>query len=617
MQRRTRWRRTSALGLALAVALAGATPPSATAAGVQATNRISGPDRYATAAALSARGFPDGADQVVVASGTDFPDALGASPVAAERDGPLLLTRPESVPSATMDELRRLAPTQILLAGGPRAVSPAVETALSEEWPVTRVGGDDRYETAVEFAEGTFTPGVPVAFVVSGRAFPDALSAGAAAGRLGGPVLLVTPEHVPAPVLAALDRLDPGHIYVVGGPAVIGEQVMTELAGRAVTRLFGPDRYATAAALLDLVPGPATTGVVATGALYADGLAAGPAAAALDATFALAGPTCLYAPAAERFTDGGVEELLVVGGPGVLSDTAVTPCPSATRPALADEREASGDAPDPTILHTDSAWYAYSTETFFTHLPVRSSADLVAWGPVTDAMPALASWVRPGRNWAPAVVEADGTYVAWYTAHEDASGRQCVSRAVSTAPMGPFVDDLDEPALCQRALGGSIDPDVFTDNDGSRWLLWKSDENAVGGLSRLWIAELSPDARTITGNPTILLEQSAAWENPTIEQPSIVRQGFTYFLFYSGGWWESSGYGIGYATATSLSGPYTKQTSTGPWLGSSSGASGPGALDTFVGPGGELWATYHAWPGAVGYDPQGGIRTMRVARLEL
>jgi hypothetical protein len=554
---------------------------------------------------------------VLVASGTDFPDALGASPVAAERDGPLLLTHPEGVPSATIDELRRLAPTQILLAGGPRAVSPAVEAALSDEWPVTRIAGDDRYETAVGLAESTFNPGVPVAFVVSGLAFPDALSAGAAAGRLGGPVLLVTPEHVPAPVLAALDRLDPEHIYVVGGPAVIGEQVMTELAGRAVTRVAGTNRYDTAASLLDLVPGPATTGVVATGATYADGLAAGPAAAELDATFALAGPTCLYAPAAERFTDDGVEELLVVGGPGALSDTAVTPCPSATRPALSGARSAPGDAPDPTILRTDTAWYAYSTQVFGVHLPVRSSVDLTSWGPTTDAMPTLATWVRPGRNWAPAVIEAEGSYVAWYTAEEDTpERRQCISRAVASSPAGPFVDELTSPALCQRSLGGSIDPDVFTDADGSRWLLWKSDENAVGKSSRLWIAPLSQDARTITGSGSVLLVQSAAWESPTIEQPSIVRRGFTYFLFYSGGWWESSGYGMGYATATSLSGPYTKQTTSGAWFGTSAGTAGPGALDTFIGPGGELWATYHAWPGAVGYGA-GGHRSMRVAELQL
>jgi putative cell wall-binding protein len=611
----TWWRRTSLVGIAFAVAAAGLAAP-ATAADLWTTTRVSGADRFATAVALSSRAFPSGADQVVVASGSDFPDALGAAPVAAALGGPLLLTEQTDVPDVTLGELRRLAPEQILLAGGPAAVSAAVEEELSLEWPVSRIGGDDRYDTAVGLADATFDPGVPAAFLVSGQAFPDALSAGAAASRLGAPVLLVEPDHVPAAVQGALDALEPAQIYVVGGTAVIGAQVMTELAGRPAQRVAGSNRYATAAALLDLVPGPAATGVVATGAAFADGLAAAPAAAALGAKFALAGPTCLYASSAERFADDGVTELVVVGGPKALSDAAAEPCVSTTLPVLSETRAAPNDAPDPTILRTDSAWYAYSTETFFTRLPVRSSVDLTSWGPTTDAMPTLASWVRPGRNWAPAVVEAGGSYVAWYTAQEDASGRQCISRAVASSPSGPFVDERTSPALCQRSLGGSIDPDVFTDVDGSNWLLWKSDENALGKSSRLWIAPLSADARTVTGSASVILGQSAAWESPTIEQPSIVRRGFTYFLFYSGGWWESSGYGVGYATSTSLRGPYTKQTTSEPWLGTSPGASGPGALDTFAGPGGELWATYHAWPGAVGYGA-GGVRTMRVARLEL
>lgn len=170
--------------------------------------------------------------------------------------------------------------------------------------------------------------------------------------------------------------------------------------------------------------------------------------------------------------------------------------------------------------------------------------------------------------------------------------------------------------MCQTSLGGSIDPHVFTDTDGSRWLTWKSDENALGNPARLWIAALSADATTVTGTPKAILSQTASWESPTIEQPALVRSGSTYYLFYSGGWWESAGYGVGYATASSPTGPFTKRTTTAPWLATAAGASGPGALDTFVGPDGGLWAAYHAWPGVVGYAA-GGLRTMRVAKLQL
>ena len=77
-----------------------------------------------------------------------------------------------------------------------------------------------------------------------------------------------------------------------------------------------------------------------------------------------------------------------------------------------------------------------------------------------------------------------------------------------------------------------------------------------------------------------------------------------------------AGYAIGYATAPSPTGPFTKKTAAAPWVGSSAGSSGPGGLDTFVGPAGELWAAWHAWPGEVGYAV-GGTRTTRVGTLHL
>lgn len=155
---------------------------------------------------------------------------------------------------------------------------------------------------------------------------------------------------------------------------------------------------------------------------------------------------------------------------------------------------------------------------------------------------------------------------------------------------------------------------MFTDTDGTRWLYWKSDENALGKPSHLWVAELSPDATSVTGSPAEVLAQTASWESPTIEQPGMTRVGGQYYLFYSGGWWESANYGIGVAVGPSPTGPFTKLTKSEPWLASSPGARGPGALDAFQGPDGALWAAYHAWGGTVGYA-EGGTRTTRFGVL--
>jgi beta-xylosidase len=267
------------------------------------------------------------------------------------------------------------------------------------------------------------------------------------------------------------------------------------------------------------------------------------------------------------------------------------------------------------VLKVGSTWYAYSTQVLFMQLPVRSSTDLRTWSEPVEGMPDLPVWAEFGANWAPSVVAAgNGRFVLWYAARDQASGRQCVSRAVATHPAGPFVDELRQAPVCQLELGGSIDPHVFTDTDGSRWLYWKSDENALGNRSHLWVSRLSADATTLLGAPSPVLAQSAAWEAPTIEQPAVTRVGDRYYLFYSGGWWESDTYGVGVAVGTSPSGPFSKLTPNAPWLASAPAMQGPGALDVFEGPGGSLWAVFHAWGWSIGYA-EGGARTSRFGVL--
>ncbi|HYI50974.1 MAG TPA: cell wall-binding repeat-containing protein, partial [Microbacterium sp.] len=64
-----------------------ATPAAAASAEVV---RWSGPDRYATSAAISAKTFPGTVPVVFIASGQVFPDALSAAPAASRLGGPIL-----------------------------------------------------------------------------------------------------------------------------------------------------------------------------------------------------------------------------------------------------------------------------------------------------------------------------------------------------------------------------------------------------------------------------------------------------------------------------------------------------------------------------------------------
>ena len=185
--------------------------------------RSSGPERYDTAAALSKATFPNGAAIVYLTTGTNYPDALSAAAVAGGH-GPVLLTRTDSVPAATVAELRRLGPSRIVVVGGSRAVSDptflAVAAAVPDA-PMSRLAGTDRYATAAAVA--TSTPGSAsrtVVYLATGQDYPDALAAAAAAGGRG-PVLLAKPDGLPASTLGALKALGTDQLVVVGGLTAI------------------------------------------------------------------------------------------------------------------------------------------------------------------------------------------------------------------------------------------------------------------------------------------------------------------------------------------------------------------------------------------------------------
>jgi len=178
--------------------------------------RISGADRYGTAAAVSEAVFKAGVPVAYVADGLSFADGVAAAAAAAHGHGPLLLTRPDALSPATVAELQRLKPARIVVVGGTGAISPAVAAALASftSGPVTRLGGADRYATAAAVVNASFGPSV-VVYVAGGLGFPDAL-AGAA---LGQPLLLVPPRAVPAGVLQAAVARHALRVVALGGAA--------------------------------------------------------------------------------------------------------------------------------------------------------------------------------------------------------------------------------------------------------------------------------------------------------------------------------------------------------------------------------------------------------------
>jgi beta-xylosidase len=286
------------------------------------------------------------------------------------------------------------------------------------------------------------------------------------------------------------------------------------------------------------------------------------------------------------------------------------PLPAPGPPAYA------GDFPDPCVVAAAGAWWAYGTQAGGRNVPVLRSADLRLWEPAGDALPALPAWARAGRTWSPAVLPRAGGYVLYPVLWEPRSGRQCIGLFTGPAPAGPFTDRAGGPFILQASRGGSIDPSPFVDDDGTAYLFWKSDDNALRRPPSLWGQRLRADGLELEGDPVALLRHDRAWEEPLIEAPAVVRAGGRYYLFYSANWWESERYCIGYATAGSPLGPYRKATRNGPWVASGPLAAGPGGQEFFLDAAGVLRMAFHAWaPAAVGYR-NGGRRALGIARVD-
>ncbi|NYD69740.1 cell wall-binding repeat-containing protein [Herbiconiux flava] len=280
--------------------------------------RVGGADRFETSAAISRRQFASSPLVAFVASGAGFADALSASAAAGAQGGPVLLTERDKIPAAIAAELSRLKPQHIVVMGGTVAVSAAVQTALESYSPdVTRLSGADRFEVSAAVSRATFGPTRPVAYVASGTNFPDALSGSAAAGALGGPVLLVTPDTIPDPVKKELERLTPAKIVVLGGTAAINESVVDTLKTIQpnTRRTAGADRFAVSAAVSKGVfPTPTSTVYVASGSSYADALSGAAAAIATGSPVLLVGPTSIPADIARELDRLDPRRIVILGG---------------------------------------------------------------------------------------------------------------------------------------------------------------------------------------------------------------------------------------------------------------------------------------------------------------
>jgi len=207
-----------------------------------------------------------------------------------------------------------------LLAAGWKGAPSVFDVPFSSA--VTRISGADRYSQAVQVSRAAYPSTAPVVYVASGESFPDALSAGPAAAKAGGPLLLTTAASLPDSTSAEIARLKPQKIVVSGGVNTVSDAVYRQLSALApsIVRAGGADRFESSRTVVSQAFASATTAYLATGSNFPDALSAGSAAASAGAPVILvASGDSVDAATRALLVKLGVTRIKIVGGTASVS----------------------------------------------------------------------------------------------------------------------------------------------------------------------------------------------------------------------------------------------------------------------------------------------------------
>ena len=213
--------------------------------------RLSGADRYLTADAIVQAGWSTGADNAILASGSDANevDALTVAPLAKKLNAPIVLVNKINPVATIVAKFTALNTKTVYIANGTGVISKEIEAGLKTAGiNVIRLGGVNRYETAVNIAKKLDNSTSIVIASGDNAHLADSLSIASIAGAKGMPILLAG---------TSLDKATTDYIkglgvkttYVVGGTDTVADSVVSALAG--VIRLEGANRYDTNAKVID------------------------------------------------------------------------------------------------------------------------------------------------------------------------------------------------------------------------------------------------------------------------------------------------------------------------------------------------------------------------------
>lgn len=238
--------------------------------------RFNGKSRVDTA--LEVAKHLDKKDNIIIASGLNYPDALGASLLSEKLNAPIVLSIKTQEDNKVISYISENVNVggNVYILGGEGSVSKDLESTLKEKgYTIIRLSGKDRYETNVSILNHVeVSKGTPV-FIVSGNNFPDALSVSGISAIRKYPILMVDKNTLNAETEEYLKNLQPSKIYMIGSSYTISDNVenkIKSICNSTIERVYGKDRYDTSVKLYKSFITDKTNVVLASGKNFPDAL---------------------------------------------------------------------------------------------------------------------------------------------------------------------------------------------------------------------------------------------------------------------------------------------------------------------------------------------------------
>ncbi|WP_406543371.1 cell wall-binding repeat-containing protein [Clostridium ljungdahlii] len=324
----------SATLMSLVLTTALSAGPVKAASQVQPT-RVSGGDRYATAAKVATTNWTT-SDSVVLVSGEGYADAVSASALAKKLNAPILLTTGNTLNSDAQSALNTLKPKNVYVIGGTASISQSIRDGLKANYTLTELGGQNRYETNIAVAKELVTLGVSPSnvMVVGGQGFADALSVAPVAAAKGQILLLANNDQASSQGAIDFVKDNKSTATIVGTSNVISDAIKNAFGSTATRVNGGSSRFDTNLAVLKAFSSDlkadklyiANASAADPDNLYADALVASAVAGKYTAPLVLVDKDGTDATnnAVAYIKSENAKEIDVIGGTSVVPDSIIS-----------------------------------------------------------------------------------------------------------------------------------------------------------------------------------------------------------------------------------------------------------------------------------------------------